>query len=101
MAFLPRETAHHDAAFIAAGESARGLGRKNNEPDETHRERVGRAAVDAYRSAVDPNADAKRLLNLLMPFAESAERNPTPLQPRKARWHGAAFACRSFCPKGE
>jgi hypothetical protein len=74
MAFLYRETAPSDA-FIAAGESARGLLQDRGESNKAYWERVGRAAVDAYRSATDPKAEAKRILNLLLPFAESVERN--------------------------
>lgn len=70
-----REALHSDAAFIAAGESARGLIQGTNENDEAYWGRVGRAAVDAYRSAARPKADAIRILNLLMPFGESLERN--------------------------
>jgi hypothetical protein len=70
-----RETTPTEAAFIAAGESARGLPRDRDESNKAYWERVGRAAVRAYRSAADPKADAKRILNLLLPFAEAVERN--------------------------
>jgi hypothetical protein len=75
MAFLLREAAPTASAFIAAGESACGLFQNTNESNKAYWERVGRAAVDAYRSAADPKADAKRILNLLLPFAETIDRN--------------------------
>ena len=75
MTFLFRGAPPPDIAFVAAGESARSLVQDTDETDDAYWGRVGRAAIDAYRSAATPEADAKRILNLLMPFAESAERN--------------------------